>query len=476
MLRIALLFHISIACLASDECQFSDGVGLLSRGFCHYLGIPYAQPPIGVRKHRAPEAKDLQQDNGKEWNFTQRPPNCLQYDFQEQTMAGSEDCLYLNVFTKPGNKRLDPVLVWIHGGTFNFGSGFSDLAEFPDLFVAQNITVVTFNYRLGALGFLYREGGNVSRNAGLKDQQEVLRWVQRNIASFGGDPSKVTLMGWSAGSAAVSYHLFDPAAEGLFSAAIMMSGSFLNPWAHSPSPELCLSITCRNMEIPCADTLPDIVINDGLAYFTLFGMFYPCFVPSGKLPQLVIKTKPAIDVPLLIGFTARETEAHVKYHHENTPSNYILPHPDHLAVIEEFVTQKLPESNFTEFLIASDLIHGVVKFAEEYAKRTKSKTFLYKFSLSHGRHGDDLPFIFRTDNTTQLLQLWANFITFRDPTPFPEPHLNATWKPFGSRNGRSLMNIGRQLTMEHFKESTSFILWDGIYECLYYGNCTNVPN
>uniref|UniRef100_A0A1B0DKT9 Carboxylic ester hydrolase n=1 Tax=Phlebotomus papatasi TaxID=29031 RepID=A0A1B0DKT9_PHLPP len=213
------------------------GTGLFSRGFCHFLGIPYAKPPLGSRQFRPPEGVNLQDFPAKFWNFTQRSENCIQYDFENNGLNGSEDCLFLNVYSKPWVSHLQPVVVWIHGGTFNFGSGFSDSADLPDLLINNNITVVTLNYRLGVLGFLYREGESVTRNNGLKDQQEALRWVQRNIAHFGGDPTKVTLMGWSAGSAAVSYHLYDSTSEGLFHAAIMMSGSFLLVnWKFKSSP------------------------------------------------------------------------------------------------------------------------------------------------------------------------------------------------------------------------------------------------
>lgn len=417
------------------------GTGLFSRGFCHFLGIPYAKPPRGSQQFRPPEGVNLQDFPAKFWNLTQRSENCIQYDFENNVLNGSEDCLFLNVYSKPWVSHLQPVVVWIHGGTFNFGSGFSDSADLPDLLINNNITVVTLNYRLGVLGFLYREGERVTRNNGLKDQQEALRWVQKNIANFGGDPTKVTLMGWSAGSAAVSYHLYDSTSEGLFHAAIMMSGSFLNPWAYAPSPETCLYTMCEQMRISCknqgklTETLEGLAIEKNqplLTPITFFGMEFPCFVPSGPYPQMLVKRKPNIDVPLMIGYTSHETEQQIKFNYmESALSNYDFPNPNRFDIIEDFVRTQITEFNRTNLLVAADLIYGMVKFTEEYTSRTKSNTFLYKFSLGDAHHGDDLSLIFREtpydtndkiwDTTikesrnisAKLVQLWSNFIKFQ---------------------------------------------------------------
>lgn len=122
-----------------------------------------------------------------------------------------------------------PVMVWLHGGGYSFGSGNTFLYG-PDYLVAENIVLVTLNYRLGPLGFL-TAGPDAPGNQGLKDQILALKWVRDNIAAFGGDPKQVTIFGESAGASSVQMLLLSPLAKGLFHRAISESGSALNPWS-----------------------------------------------------------------------------------------------------------------------------------------------------------------------------------------------------------------------------------------------------
>lgn len=126
---------------------------------------------------------------------------------------------------------MKPVLVFFHGGAFLLGSSAIYLYG-PSLLLMEDIVLVTINYRLGVLGYLKLNDTSldVPGNAGLKDQVLALKWIQKNIEKFGGDPNKVTISGESAGSASVNYHLLSPASKGLFHGAIMQSGSVLNPW------------------------------------------------------------------------------------------------------------------------------------------------------------------------------------------------------------------------------------------------------
>ena len=148
------------------------------------------------------------------------------------TPSESEDCLYLNVTTPRSAARTPrPVMVWLHGGDFRFGSG--DGYGGQRLATGGDVVVVTVNYRLGALGFLAhpalagRDG--ITGNFGLQDQQAALRWVRRNAAAFGGDPGNVTVFGQSAGATSVCAQLAAPASAGLFHRAIMQSNSCANP-------------------------------------------------------------------------------------------------------------------------------------------------------------------------------------------------------------------------------------------------------
>lgn len=207
------------------------------RDYFAFQGIPYAKPPVGDLRFKDPEP-------AASWrgtlNATSEPSMCIQKNlFLYQTsdvLLGSEDCLYLNVYTpklpKVGMKNL-PVMVWIPGGGFSSGHGGMRLYG-PKYLMDKDVVLVTMNYRIGILGFLSTEDEILPGNYGLKDQVLALRWVQDNIAKFGGDYKKVTLFGESAGGVSVGLHLLSPLSKGLFHKAILQSGSPLCLWAVLP--------------------------------------------------------------------------------------------------------------------------------------------------------------------------------------------------------------------------------------------------
>lgn len=143
-----------------------------------------------------------------------------------------EDCLRLNVYTPilPPTRKYLPVIVFLHGGAFHSLSAQSHNYAGPQNLMDRKIVLVTCNYRLGTLGFLSTGTKHAPGNNGLKDQVACLRWVQKNIAKFGGDPKSVTLMGHGAGAISVSLHLISPMSKGLFHKAILMDGSATAQW------------------------------------------------------------------------------------------------------------------------------------------------------------------------------------------------------------------------------------------------------
>jgi para-nitrobenzyl esterase len=195
-----------------------------------FSGLPYAAPPVGELRWTAPRRP-------QPWtgvrDATVPRDRCAQSGWDPTApVDGSEDCLYVDVTrpvqqSRPGRM---PVIVFLHGGRLISGSG-SDF-DGSRLATTGDAVVVTANYRLGALGFLSSPAldaeGTVSGNYGLLDQAEVLRWVRRNAAAFGGDPFKVTLAGQSAGARSVCTHLASPASRGLFQRAIVQSGACAN--------------------------------------------------------------------------------------------------------------------------------------------------------------------------------------------------------------------------------------------------------
>lgn len=193
-----------------------------------YLGIPYAEPPTGPLRFLKPvPAKPW----GAELDATEPRASCIQPGVPFLTLLSetSEDCLYLNVWTPGREGSRKPVLVWIHGGGFYFGSSYQDMYNGSVLAATQDFVVVTINYRLGVMGFLAADVDEAPGNMGLYDQQLALQWVRDNIDGFGGDPEKVTLFGESAGSISVHAHIISPLSSGLFHRAVTMSGTTYMP-------------------------------------------------------------------------------------------------------------------------------------------------------------------------------------------------------------------------------------------------------
>lgn len=214
--------------------ELDDGIvqGDLAGQSRRFLAIPYAKPPLGGLRWKAPTPNDPWTGVRHQTEFVE---NCPQLADEGSPASNNEDCLYLNVWSPMPPPEKAPVMVWIHGGgNFSGGAGIpiplTKQLWYDGQFFAsrQGVVLVTIQYRLGPLGFfahpaLAKEGGPLG-NQGLLDQRLALQWVQKNIAKFGGDPDNVTIFGESAGSADVCYHMISPGSRGLFHRAISESG------------------------------------------------------------------------------------------------------------------------------------------------------------------------------------------------------------------------------------------------------------
>ncbi|XP_076686877.1 juvenile hormone esterase-like [Andrena cerasifolii] len=190
-----------------------------------FLGVPYAEPPIGRFRFRNPVPK---RPWGGILDAQTEGEQCTQ--LSGNNVTGSEDCLFLNTYT-PKRKRnaLLPVMVFIHGGAFRTGNG--NRTDYgPDYLLDKDIVLVTCNYRLGIFGFLSTGTMAASGNFGLKDQVLVLKWVKRNIRAFGGNPNDVTLFGQSAGSVSTHLHALSEQSKHLFNRYILQSGLAIYEW------------------------------------------------------------------------------------------------------------------------------------------------------------------------------------------------------------------------------------------------------
>jgi para-nitrobenzyl esterase len=202
-------------------------------GVLVFRGIPYARPPVGELRLRAPQPPEPWAGVREARSFgaaAPQTPGRLAALLGAPREPISEDCLHLNVWTPGLGAARRPVLVWLHGGGFTTGSGSQPIYRGARLARRGDAVVVTINYRLGALGFLHLPAlaGEADANVGLRDQLLALAWVQENVAAFGGDPGNVTVFGESAGAMSVGSLLGSPRARGLFARAIPQSGAASN--------------------------------------------------------------------------------------------------------------------------------------------------------------------------------------------------------------------------------------------------------
>ncbi|XP_047539204.1 esterase E4-like [Vanessa atalanta] len=242
---------------ASGEFRGGYNVTRLGRKFETYRGIRYAEPPVGELRFQPPK---LITEYKTPVDASEDGPAC-----PLPAPPGyyvDEDCLTINVYTplKKDRKEPLPVIFFIHAGGFYTMSGRSDLAG-PHYLLDRDIVLVTINYRLGSLGFLSTGDELAPGNNGYKDQVAALKWVQRNIAAFGGDPASVTIAGCSAGSFSVMLHMISPMSKGLFHRGISMSGSPINI---KPTPDNMYSLAVKQAELLNCPTTDSKAIIDCL--------------------------------------------------------------------------------------------------------------------------------------------------------------------------------------------------------------------
>lgn len=280
--------------------------GVEREGVRIFRGIPYAEPPVGQGRFRAPQKPRPWQGtrDASRSGAASMQPKGLMTDIERF----DEDCLYLDVFTPGVDGVRRPVLVWIHGGGFTSGAGSQGIYDGRHLAARGDVVVVTINYRLGALGFaalgsLLGPEHGVSANNGLRDQLAALEWVRDNVDAFGGDPGRVTVFGQSAGAMCIGGLLASPLARGLFHGAIAQSGAAHHAVDASEAARVgeVLLAELGVKRGPGADALwrlpADAIVNAQASCARQTVQRGPA---GGKLPQGVMTLLPSVDGEVLL--------------------------------------------------------------------------------------------------------------------------------------------------------------------------------
>jgi para-nitrobenzyl esterase len=323
-----------------------------ANGVLAFKGIPFAAPPVGPLRWRAPQPATPWRGVRDASTFGAGCLSALEND--PRPGPRDEDCLYLNVWTaarQADEKR--PVMVWIHGGGFQFGSSANPATDGGQL-AAKGVVVVSFNYRLGVFGFLAHPELDLegpSGNYGLQDQLAALRWVQANIAGFGGDPANVTLFGESAGAMAVGILMASPLADGLFHKAIGQSGAFwdgkhgpLQSFEEARARGLAFARRQGDASIAALRAMPAARLNAAAPWSFQSSPVVGAFSPS--IDRHVAPDAPArrflrgqqMHIPLLAGWNATEE----------------FP----------FASQSLPDQSAPEFRAAAEKMFGWERMAD----------------------------------------------------------------------------------------------------------------
>lgn len=424
---------------AAEAVQVETGQlrGSRSDGVTAYLGIPYAAPPTGNQRWRAPRPP-------ARWSgvrdATSPAPVCPQVRSSPTQLsplgAMAEDCLFLNVWAPAGRATKRPVMVWIHGGGFIAGAGSE--AQFDGHALAKRgVILVTINYRLGRLGFFAHptleaeQADEPHGNYGLLDQIAALEWVRRNIVAFGGDPRNVTLFGQSAGGISVVALAATESAHGLFQKAIILSGTPLQSprdiatdrpdkpsaltlgvaWASQitgaaqPTAAMLRALPADRVA-PSAPTMPEVMDILAAAGPMIDGQL----VTDAALHRF---RRDGIAIPMIIGTTSRDAlvwsfsdgKAQTLPFWAPKPEQIARNPADRAAIVASYVHQAGGHAAAGQAALAADILFGAGAFDLASKVASHSRAWLYRFDAvpasvtktSDGApHGTELFYAFGT--------------------------------------------------------------------------------
>ena len=446
-----------------------------------FKGIPYALPPVGGLRWRPPVAMSPWTGvrDAAQFSAACMQPKPQPSIYADELAAVSEDCLSLNVWAKQG-ARNEPVLVWIHGGALTSGSSSERMYDGAKL-AARGMVLVSINYRLGILGYLAHpqlsaeSPQRISGNYGLLDQIEALRWVQRNIAAFGGDPANVTIAGESAGGLSVMYLMASPQARGLFARAIAQSAYMIS------MPELkranfgeqaAEAIGSRVATALGSPHVTDLRSMDAakLVNATAQTGYFPLGTVDGHvLPQQLVEVfdrGEQAKVPILAGFNSGEIRS-LRFLAPPAPKDaatYEAAIRKRYADLADDFLQLYPSNRPEDSVLATtrDALYGWTS-ERLVTKQTAQGQPSYLYFFDHGYpaadaaglhafHASELPYVFGTADRTPalwpkvpespqetelsdaMIGYWTSFAT----AGVPKAANQASWPAYGAARGYML--------------------------------------
>ena len=452
-LLVVLLLTKFVIAQQPSAIKVEEGLveGTVENGLTVYKGIPFAAPPVGDLRWKAPQP-------AAKWEGVRQTNKFAPAPMQggNPPSGKGEDCLYLNVWTpaKSASEKI-PVLVWIYGGGFGGGSTSDPNHDGANL-AKKGVVLVTIAYRVGMLGFvahpeLSAESPNkTSGNYGLLDMIAGLKWIQKNIAAFGGDPKKVTIFGESAGGIAVSMLCASPLAKGLFHGAISQSGGSFGP------PRLTTYPGENMKRLADAEGVGEAYAKTaGVSSIADLRKIEPGKLPPGRgwpiidgnvIPDdqyKLYEAKKYNDVPILVGYNSDEGAS---FSPPKTPEDYINAVKTRYGKFADDLIKAYPVGTTTVPKTARDLARDAAfgwhtwSWARLHSKMGKTKAYYYYFDqhpdypqdsprYGYGSpHGQDVSFVFQhlnpnsqqTTSTDQQISeamatYWTNFAKYGHP-------------------------------------------------------------
>ncbi|XP_026483489.2 juvenile hormone esterase-like isoform X1 [Vanessa tameamea] len=497
------------------------------KAFYSFQGIPYAKPPIGSLRFKAPQPPEPW-DGVRE--ATSEGNSCAQIEpFFHKEYLGDENCLFLNVYTPSVDGEFLPVMVYIHGGGFRMGSSSTSLFG-ADYLVEKDVVIVTINYRCGPLGFLCLNTPDVPGNAGAKDIVQALRWVKENIKNFGGNSGNLTVFGKSCGSALVTLLTASPLTKNLINKAIIQSGTALNTWAIQRSPienatALAKELGCESIAIDeIYEFLSTTPVKDIVeAYERMSPLVGTMDKKLNPFAPVVEKEFPGVeafltepfvdvltsgrvaDIPVMIGSTAVE----VALVHDTDDLQSYIPkdlnierNSDEALAIAEKIKALYFKGDVSSDKSLNDRAHLVSdclyninmhRYIKYLVNNSNKPIYFYKFDyngeldwsnhflksldLKRAGHVDEVGYLFKNDLEKEvepqdvkmrerLLRLWTNFAKGGNPTPDENHYLPVTWLPV-TEDKLCYLNIGNELSLATNPDQEKMEFWDKLYGKYY---------